>query len=68
MTPEKRWPCVIDAVARAAARRPLGLVLIGDGHQRKRVLAHIDANPHIQALQPIRDRPLLRACSPAAMR
>lgn len=57
-TPEKRWPCVIDAVAHVAARRPLGLVLIGDGHQRKRILAHIDANPHILTLCPIRDRAL----------
>lgn len=58
-TPEKRWPCVIDAVSCVAARRPVGLVLIGDGHDRKRVVGHVDGNPHIQTLQPIRDRPLL---------
>ncbi len=58
-TPEKRWPCVIDAVSCVAARRPVGLVLIGDGHDRRRVIGHIDGNPHVHALQPIRDRPLL---------
>jgi len=58
-TPEKRWPCVIDAVSCVAARRPLGLVLIGNGHQQARVLTHIGGNPHIHAIEPIRDRPLL---------
>ncbi len=58
-TPEKRWPCVIDAVCSVAARRPLGLVLIGDGHHQAKVLAHIAGNPHIHTLEPIRDRPLL---------
>lgn len=55
-TPEKRWPCVIDAVAAVGAQRPLGLILVGDGHNQARVLAHIDGNPHIQPLAPIRDR------------
>ncbi len=55
-TPEKRWPCVIDAVAAVGAHRPLGLILVGDGHNQARVLAHIDGNPHIQPLAPIRDR------------
>jgi alpha-1,6-mannosyltransferase len=58
-TPEKRWPCVIDAVAAVAAERPVGLVLIGAGHQQAKILAHIGDNPHVQALQPIRDRALL---------
>jgi alpha-1,6-mannosyltransferase len=58
-TPEKRWPTVIDAVTSVGAQRPLGLVLVGDGHQQARVLAHIGGDPHVQALEPIRDRRLL---------
>lgn len=58
-TPEKRWPCVIDAVARVAAKRPVGLVLIGNGHQQALVIGHVRGNPHIHLLAPIRDRPLL---------
>ena len=58
-TPEKRWPCVIEAVTRAGAERPLALALIGDGHGRDRVLKGIGGNPHILPLAPITDRALL---------
>jgi alpha-1,6-mannosyltransferase len=58
-TPEKRWPCVIDAVAKVAADRPLGLLLVGDGHDRARVLKGVGGNPHILTVAPINDRPLL---------
>jgi alpha-1,6-mannosyltransferase len=58
-TPEKRWPIVIDAVARVAAQRPVGFVLIGNGHQQALVIDHVSGNPHIQLLEPIRDRALL---------
>jgi alpha-1,6-mannosyltransferase len=58
-TPEKRWPCVIDAVARVAAKRPVGLVLIGNGHQQASVIEHVNGNPHIQLLEPIRNRTAL---------
>lgn len=57
-TPEKRWPVVIDACTAVAADRPLGLILVGDGHQRAKVLGSIGDNPHIAALAPVRDRPL----------
>jgi alpha-1,6-mannosyltransferase len=58
-TPEKRWPCVVDGVAAVAANRPLGLVLVGNGHQQDVVLGYVAGNPHIHMLEPIRDRPLL---------
>jgi alpha-1,6-mannosyltransferase len=58
-TPEKRWPCVIDAVTHAAASRPMGLVMIGAGHDQARVLRRIAGDPHILPLEPIRDRRLL---------
>lgn len=57
-TPEKRWPMVIDACTRVAADVPLGLVIVGDGHQRSKVLKAIGQNPHVATLAPVRDRDL----------
>ncbi|UAK24614.1 glycosyltransferase [Sphingomonas nostoxanthinifaciens] len=54
--PEKRWPMVIDAAMTAAARRPVGLVLVGDGRDRGRIVRQIGANPHVCLVAPIRDR------------
>jgi alpha-1,6-mannosyltransferase len=54
--PEKRWPLVIDACVAAGRERNLGLVLIGDGRERRRIVEHIGGNPHIQLLAPLRDR------------
>lgn len=59
--PEKRWPMVIEAVTRASADTPIGLVLVGDGIDRKRVQRAAAANPHVRILPPIRDRALLAA-------
>ena len=54
--PEKRWPMVIEAVARAARSLPLGLILIGDGYQRRRIEHLIAPHPHIRLWRPIYDR------------
>jgi len=54
--PEKRWPLVIDACVAAGRERGLGLVLVGDGRERRRIAEHIGGNPHIQLLAPLRDR------------
>lgn len=59
--PEKRWPMVIEAVTRASADAPIGLVLIGDGIDRKRVQRAAAINPHVRILPPIHDRALLAA-------
>lgn len=59
--PEKRWPMVIEAVTRATASAPLGLVLIGDGIDRKRVQRAAAGSPHVRILSPIHDRALLAA-------
>ncbi|MET3666195.1 glycosyltransferase [Caulobacter sp. 1776] len=61
--PEKRWPMVIEAVTRASAGAgaPIGLVLVGDGIDRKRVQRAAASNPHARILPPIRDRALLAA-------
>lgn len=57
--PEKRWPMVIDAAMAAGADRPIGLVLVGDGRERKRIARQIGDNPHIRLLSPIRERAAL---------
>jgi len=59
--PEKRWPMVIEAVRRVSADAAIGLVLVGDGIDRKRVQRAAAANPHVRILPPIRDRALLAA-------
>lgn len=57
-TPEKRWPVLIEAVQRAGQSRPLGLIMIGDGHDRGRVMKEIAGDPHILPLAPVKDRRL----------
>ncbi|MEO5597582.1 MAG: glycosyltransferase [Novosphingobium sp.] len=54
--PEKRWPMLVEAVAGAGSHRPVGLVLVGDGRDRKAVRRQIAGNPHIQILAPITGR------------
>jgi alpha-1,6-mannosyltransferase len=58
-SPEKRWPMVVDAVTAAGLQRPIGLVLVGDGPQRRRVRRQARGNPHIFLAAPMRDRPAL---------
>lgn len=54
--PEKRWPMVIQAAMAAGAERPIGLMLVGEGRERGRIVKLIGDNPHIRLLSPIRDR------------
>jgi alpha-1,6-mannosyltransferase len=56
---EKRWPMIVDACLSASHTRPLGLVIIGDGRDRDKIVRHIGGNPHIHLLAPIADRTLL---------
>jgi alpha-1,6-mannosyltransferase len=56
---EKRWPMVIDACVAASHRRPLGLVIIGDGRHRAQLQKYIGGNPHIHLLAPVQDRATL---------
>lgn len=56
LSSEKRWPLVIDAVAMASQRKPIGLVLLGEGNQRAAILRHAGGNPHVRLLSPERDR------------
>lgn len=61
LSAEKRWSVVIDGVKRAASDRPLGLILLGEGREKPQVLRAIGNDPHIQLLEPVRDRPRFAA-------
>ncbi len=54
--PEKRWPMVISAVLKAAETAPMGLVLIGDGLDRARVIRAAAGHPHISIMAPVHER------------
>jgi alpha-1,6-mannosyltransferase len=54
--PEKRWPMVVEAVTAAGIKAEVGLILIGDGRDRSRVIRAAVGNPHTQLLSPISDR------------
>ena len=54
--PEKRWPMVIDAVERAGADIPVGLVQIGTGRDSQRMEKRIAGSPHIRLFRPVYDR------------
>ena len=56
LAPEKRWPMVVEAVTAAARLRPIGLILLGEGRERRAVLSAIAGNPHIRLFEPERDR------------
>ena len=53
---EKRWPMVIDAVARAGATLPVGLVLLGQGMATRTLEKHVGDSPHIRLFRPVYDR------------
>lgn len=54
--PEKRWPMLVDAVTAAGHQKPVGLVLAGQGRDRKAIERRIGGNPHVRILAPITDR------------
>lgn len=56
LAPEKRWPLVVDAVAAAGYRQPVGFVLVGGGRQRARIGRLMAGNPHTHLLEPVSDR------------
>ncbi|MES2097186.1 MAG: glycosyltransferase [Pseudomonadota bacterium] len=56
MAPEKRWPMVCDAVLAAGASHPIGLVLLGGGRDRSRVIRATGGSPHITVAPAIGDR------------
>ncbi|UZK68144.1 glycosyltransferase [Sphingomonas sp. S1-29] len=54
--PEKRWPLVIDAVERAGADLPVGLILLGNGPERNALAKRVADSPHIRLFRPMYDR------------
>ena len=56
LAPEKRWPMVIDAMSAAGRDLPIGLVMLGEGRERRTILRRIAGNPHIRLLAPESDR------------
>lgn len=54
--PEKRWPMVVEAVMAAQIEAPVGLILLGDGRERAKIVRKIGGNPHIKLLAPVGDR------------
>lgn len=56
---EKRWPMVIDAVRKASRNCAVGLILIGDGPDRRLIQRHQAADPHVRIMLPVHDRPHL---------
>jgi alpha-1,6-mannosyltransferase len=57
--PEKRWPLVIEAAQAVGAHHPVGLVLIGDGIDRKNVTRAVGGDPHVRLFRPVYERPRL---------
>ncbi len=56
LAPEKRWPMVIQSVTATGYERPVGLLLLGNGRDRLRVVRAAADNPHVQLAAPITDR------------
>ncbi len=53
---EKRWDVVIDAVERAGARMPVGLMLLGTGVETRNLESRLAGSPHIRLFRPVYDR------------
>ncbi len=57
LSPEKRWPMIIEAVTAAARACPIGLIMLGEGRDSRAVLSAIGGNPHVRLFEPERHRP-----------
>lgn len=56
LSAEKRWEMVIRAVDEAARRRPVGLLIVGDGPRRQWIELVAERCPAVGILPPIKDR------------
>ncbi|MBO9601193.1 MAG: glycosyltransferase [Novosphingobium sp.] len=52
LAPEKRLPMLIEAATAASRRQPLGLVILGEGRDKRAVRRAIAGNPHIRLFAP----------------
>ena len=64
--PEKRWPMVVEAVMSAQFHAPVGLILMGNGRERAKIVRKIGGNPHIRLLEPVTDRQALASIMASA--
>lgn len=53
---EKKWHLVMEAVGGAAAIRPVGMILVGEGRESSSLHRAIGGNPHIRMIKPIENR------------
>jgi alpha-1,6-mannosyltransferase len=56
LSPEKRWPLVLDAVRAAAKSASVGLVLIGDGGERQKLARMAAGNASVHLFGRVGDR------------
>lgn len=56
MAPEKRWPMLCEAVLAAGSSHEVGLLLLGAGRDRARVIRSTRKSPHITIAPPVTDR------------
>ena len=56
LAPEKRLQMVIEAVSAASQYIPIGLVIVGEGRERRSIIRSISGNPHIRVFEPERRR------------
>lgn len=53
---EKRWPMVVNAVAKAGVRAPVGLILVGSGTTTRAIERARAGNPHVVLLGAVEQR------------
>lgn len=66
LSAEKRWPMVLRAVQRASRSRPVGLLVVGEGTQDKRIRRMVRGNRNIELAGPVRDRSTLASLMASA--
>ena len=54
--PEKEWGMVVDAVHRAGATLPVGLILLGQGLGTRALQKQVGESPHVRLFAPVYDR------------
>ncbi|HEX4736081.1 MAG TPA: glycosyltransferase [Allosphingosinicella sp.] len=59
LSPEKRWPLVIDAIEAAARSAPVALVLIGDGGEREKLVRRTAGLANVRLYGRVTDRAVL---------
>jgi alpha-1,6-mannosyltransferase len=58
-SPEKRWDMVLRAAGECGRKRPVGLLLVGDGSKRQKLKMIAEQYPNVAVLAPITERPQL---------